>query len=590
MDNKHRFVTVSDNSGNVWDILALSPEMQTEKNDKSPETSSAEDDTFLKLRCDTKTSKVDFSVNPGDIRNPFYDFVVDFSELRSQNDCIKIQFNPFKHISTIEEVKNEMKICLGIALSSFGMYYQEFANFLISFSPEMVYDGKALKKFIGNNYYMQILLNQLVFDVLYDYHHKNDEKITVNKAACILGEKIYYKIKDNQCYDDVLNIESDGCLPISDTIRKTLKSGAKAENNRTSASLIKNNITSMGIDPNQYTNSFVAKKLPLMSWIFIYINQRRRLVSSVQYRKQLKNDGNNISKDAFIDEIIIYDLFRELYYPSINMSVEKYFNNAMIYYAIESYKRIDFMLYLLSKCESNDSILNDIDNLESSFNIIPQEKEQVMEKHSINKLSSTYLQTSTPAAFLQRHQRKILKIHALYNSTHAVSSYSINSHASQMKSPLFLEKALLDYTVCPNNQQSEMTNHEQAEINPTDTNPTCEYFQYFQRMEAYTLLRNKAYEIFSANYTFGPAGENKSFSKKEYESLKYFIEENYNLRTFHDEIPTWKELYAEADKADNMPVNKGKSSKRKVLPDDSINKLKKRMMILSSYLFPHIEK
>lgn len=54
--------------------------------------------------------------------------------------------------------------------------------------------------------------------------------------------------------------------------------------------------------------------------------------------------------------------------------------------------------------------------------------------------------------------------------------------------------------------------------------------------------------------------------------------------------PTWKELYAEADKAANMPVNKGKSSKRKVLPDDSINKLKKRMMNLSSYLFPHIEK
>lgn len=90
MDNKHRFVTVSDNSGNIWDILALSPEMQTEKNDKSPETSSAEDDTFLKLRCDTQTSKIDFSVNPGDIRNPFYDFVVDFSELRSQNNFIKI--------------------------------------------------------------------------------------------------------------------------------------------------------------------------------------------------------------------------------------------------------------------------------------------------------------------------------------------------------------------------------------------------------------------------------------------------------------------------------------------------------------------
>lgn len=482
-----------------------------------------------------------------------------------------------------------MKKCLGIALSSFGMYYQEFANFLISFSPEMVYDGKALKKFIGNNYYMQILLNQLVFDVLYDYHHKNDEKIAANKAACILDEEIDHLIENNpRC--EMMNIKNKNRVLIIDNIRKTLKTGAKAENNRTSASLIKNNITSMGIDPNHYTNSFVAKKLPLMSWIFIYINQRRRLVSSVQYRKQLKNDGNNISKDAFIDEIVIYDLFRELYYPSINMSVEKYFNNAMIYYAIESYKRIDFMLYLLSKCESNVSILNDIDNLESSFNIIPPKKEQVMEKHSINNLSSTYLQTSTPAAFLQRHQRKILKIHALYSSPHTVSSYSINSHASQMKSPLFLEKALLDYTVCPNNQQSEMTNHEQEEINPTDTNPTCDYFQYFQRMEAYTLLRNKAYEIFSANYTFGPAGENKSFSEDEYRTFKYFIEENYNLRTFHDEIPTWKELYAEADKAANMPVNKGKNSKRKVLPDDSINKLKKRMMILSSYLFPHIEK
>ena len=113
-------------------------------------------------------------------------------------------------------------------------------------------------------------------------------------------------------------------------------------------------------------------------------------------------------------------------------------------------------------------------------------------------------------------------------------------------------------------------------------------------MEAYTILRNKAFEIFSADFTFGPSQDKESFTKDEYIEINKFIRENYSLIDFHNGITTWdtiKALYdkSSANTSEDKPTTKRRDSKVRVSKNDKINLLKKRMMCLNSWLFPNIQ-
>lgn len=65
------------------------------------------------------------------------------------------------------------------------MEFAHFNNFLISYS-----DNVDIHKFIEEDSYMQILLNQLVFDVLYGYYLSNSEAITAHKFGKVISQKI----------------------------------------------------------------------------------------------------------------------------------------------------------------------------------------------------------------------------------------------------------------------------------------------------------------------------------------------------------------------------------------------------------------
>ena len=110
------------------------------------------------------------------------------------------------------------------------------------------------------------------------------------------------------------------------------------------------------------------------------------------------------------------------------------------------------------------------------------------------------------------------------------------------------------------------------------------YYSYYQIMESYTIIRNKAFDIFSEKYTFGPKEGNKSFSQKEYTEINKFIDNNYSLLDFHNSIKTWSTIQDEYNKIEKEYTGERKA----VSKNDRINLIKKCMMTLNSYLFPDI--
>ncbi len=551
--SRYKFTIVRDGEDRVWDMFA----------------------TSVGIPIDIFEPGV---ISIGD--TPVQSYVVNYSQLRSLKNC-NMNFVPIKHISAISEIIEAMKDCLYIALSNFGIALPGYEKLLISFDP-----NTNIREYINKDRYMQILLNQLVFDVLFDYFIENSEKRNVNNAANFVANTIFQKVKYDDAetvslYKRFLNTSSEDLWSFCDIVRKSMLAGQKAEKDRSEVIHIKNNIESMGLSPAKYAERLdVNKKLTyhqrksLLQWIGYFINQRKPFVSSLQYRKQFKAEGNNISKKDFIDEMWKYNLFRELFNPQLQRNPRTTFESTMVYYFIESYKRIDFMLYLLEKSQADESILHDIDILKSSNEV----------DKSIGFLRLRKLQTETPAAFLQRHVNTVMIISGLASG--CTKKDIINPHPSQHRSPIFLEKAILEYTLCNELKKRESKNPEGDLQYEDDAEFVYDYYPYYQHMESYTLLRNKAYEIFSSNFTFGPGKEETSFANAEYLEINDFIKKNYPLSDFHKEIKTWDTI----EKLEKMIISQsGIDSLKSNSKNNAINLLKKRMMTLSSYLFPNLQ-
>lgn len=550
---RYKFTTVSDEEGRVWDIFATSLGIPTgfDESDKI---------------CIDVTS--------------IQSYVVNYSKLRSLKNC-NINFVPIKHISAISEIIEAMKDCLYIALSNFGIAFPGYEKLLISFDP-----NTNIREYINKDRYMQILLNQLVFDVLFDYFIENSEKRNVNNAANFVADVIFQKVKDDDAetvsrYKRILKTSSEDLWSFCDIVRKSMLAGQNAEKDRSEAIHIKNNIESMGLSPDKYAERLDVQKKhtyhqrkSLLQWIGYFINQRKPFVSSLQYRKQFKTEGNNISKKDFIDEMWKYNLFRELFNPQMQRNPKTTFESTMVYYYIETYKRIDFILYLLEKFQADESILHDIDSLESSYGV----------DNSIGLSRLIKLQTETPAAFVQRHVNTVMIISGLDSG--CTKKDIINPHPSQHRSPIFLEKAILEYTLCNELKKRESQNPEGDLQYEDDDDFVYDYYPYYQHMESYILLRNKAYEIFSSNFTFGPGKEETSFTNAEYLEINDFIKKNYPLSDFHKEIKTWDTI----EKLEEKIISQSRIDSLKTnSKNNAINLLKKRMMTLSSYLFPNLQ-
>lgn len=186
---------------------------------------------------------------------------------------------------------------------------------------------------------IDLLVQQLIFDVLFDKYLNEAEKITLGKYSKQISSMLY--------------TDKPQRLTAEDAIYRNLKRGI--EHNYLMKKLspqLREDLVLLGVDPdkyNQYFNPKVKenpnKKKPKPVWDYFYYN--RNMITYRQYRRELKKDGN-YSYEQFVKDLTEYNGFVKKLLPAYNESPKKFFTMSMDYYVLESYKRIDFICKLIT--------------------------------------------------------------------------------------------------------------------------------------------------------------------------------------------------------------------------------------------------
>lgn len=178
----------------------------------------------------------------------------------------------------------------------------------------------------------ELIVQQLVFDILFDEYFKKSKHITLLNYANDMSNRLY------------------GDNSYSDSIRKVITRGMEQHYNMIKYSELSEEIKEFAIDVDMYEkystpimNENVAKKKPKIIWDSFYYNHS--MITYRQYRRQPMKDSNT-SYERLLEDLKIYNDFINKSLPADNESANIYLNKVMEYYYLEAYKRIDFMLML----------------------------------------------------------------------------------------------------------------------------------------------------------------------------------------------------------------------------------------------------
>lgn len=184
----------------------------------------------------------------------------------------------------------------------------------------------------------QLLAEQLVFDMLYDYYLNNSPKMTVGDYINNLKE----------CHQTSL-VTAD---------RKTIQRGMEQYYRKLSTQEIKEQLEMLGIDADKYPQYYkyngkrnVTK--PKYIWDQLFYN--KYMITARQYRRQFTKAGRNYPYWEIYRELYEYNQFIEEFLPNEKDYGDFYFYKAMDYFSLESYKRIDFMCKLAIELPEMDA-------------------------------------------------------------------------------------------------------------------------------------------------------------------------------------------------------------------------------------------
>ena len=263
--------------------------------------------------------------------------------------------------------------------------------------------------------YLEFLIQQLAFDILYDkyckdspmltlhqycknhIHYEWDEKIycaannekfgitpilyrecirlilpNVPNISIETQSKIIEEIKNNPSLkDDCEKIKGDISEYVAGLIdelskavnreNKRLKEAIKHETIRVDNPLQREDTIKLGANPDlrrdhlQKLNKQHKNtfRRPKYMLDYLYYNSNPDLITYKQYKRNFVRDSNT-GYDRFIQEFKDYDRFISFIAPNENDDDKKYFYKSMDYYNLEIYKRVDFIYKLAVKMEEKN--------------------------------------------------------------------------------------------------------------------------------------------------------------------------------------------------------------------------------------------
>lgn len=259
------------------------------------------------------------------------------SEIKLEKKC------RFK-ISSIEELKKRLEDLIRAIVAIFH------SDSMYEINGAPIIHKNEVKQSLANlhsysyhldfsNLKIDLLVQQLIFDLLFDKYLNESEKMTLKKYSKQISSMLYSD-KTQQ-------------LTTEDTIYRNLKRGI--EHNYLMKKLspqLREDLILLGVAPDRYDEYFNPtakensnKKKPKPIWDYFYYN--RNMITYRQYRRELKKNGN-YSYEQFVMDLAEYNDFAKKLLPAEHESPKKFFTMSMDYYVLESYKRIDFICKLIT--------------------------------------------------------------------------------------------------------------------------------------------------------------------------------------------------------------------------------------------------
>lgn len=189
-----------------------------------------------------------------------------------------------------------------------------------------------------------LLIEQLVFDILFDKYLNESEPMTRNGYSTYMAHKLYPDAKEDYRH----------------AINERLTRGMKVFHDKIECSELRAQIEILGADPDKYVQYYIprigknsSKKKPKFIWDQLYYNFGLEL-SYRQYRRQLTRDNHNYSYEEIVNDLKSYNNFATMLLPAEYESYEKYFRMSMDYYVLEVYKRVDFIFKLIDALDPDE--------------------------------------------------------------------------------------------------------------------------------------------------------------------------------------------------------------------------------------------
>lgn len=392
--------------------------------------------------------------------------------------------NNRKKITSIDELKNAFKELILISIKILCQH-DESALYAPSYYTDFSYLNSEL------------LINQLVFDILFDKYLHEAEKITrynyaQNMSKLLSGDKYYY----------------------CDAINKELERGMRKEYNKIKEPKHKQEIEWLGVDADKYINFYnpkiknnLTKNKPIYKWDSLYINNSHNINSNIkrgtilnkQYSRKLTRNNRNYSYEEIIEDFNEYNNFINKLLPIENESVHKYFNMSMRYYALESYKHIDFIFKFV--------------NFMSNIGITEIDKQHFLIKRFTPQVLVPYIKNNeVKCSYNTKYYRPLLLVE------------------EALKKEMQDNKGLFGYDFC-------------ADI-----------------LSKYQYVRAKTYELFKYHM---------EYISSDYNDIKKFISESYNMRSYHESNEVWKVI--DGKKWNNMDIETQRQLKKIIQKFISVN-------------------
>jgi len=200
---------------------------------------------------------------------------------------------------------------------------------------------------------MEFLVDQLVFDILFCKYFVESPQLTLQQYSLTHRGERWGSVIDDKL--------------IVDTVRKCTSAAARRQADIFNSPALRRDIEKLGWDPDTYFEYITEFGTPFVNgaeqkivtkpkfvWDQLYYNGTQKLITGKQFARSFSKN-NNYTHSDIVKMFDTYDRFVDNVFMREAQNGKDYFMKSLDFYALEIYKRIDFIYKLAVRLDSPDA-------------------------------------------------------------------------------------------------------------------------------------------------------------------------------------------------------------------------------------------